>query len=135
MPGKRLALCTKRFFQPFCYFACPSADLRAADVKEPFGMDKTVAPETSSTWQEWKKVIAAADIEIQKLEKCRAEQNCNLAENKYSAIVKEARPKEPYPKVDFVQVRINHEIQYVPVRSGGKWTAGPCRLTARAKAP
>jgi Bacterial transglutaminase-like cysteine proteinase BTLCP len=37
-----------------------------------------------------------------------------LAENKYSAIVKEARPKEPYPKVDFVQVRINHEIQYVP---------------------
>ena len=95
------------------FFACPASDLRAADVKGPFGMDQTAAPETSSVWQEWKKIIAAADIEIQKLEKCRAEKNCNVAEEKYSAIVKEARPKEPYPKVDFVQVRINHEIQYV----------------------
>ena len=94
-------------------FACPAADLRAADVKEPFGMDMTAAPETSMTWQEWKKIIAAADIEIQKLEKCRAEKNCNVAEEKYSVIVNEARPKEPYPKVEFVQVRINHEIQYV----------------------
>ena len=89
-------------------FACPAADLRAADVKEPFGMDMTAAPETSMTWQEWKKIIAAADIEIQKLEKCRAEKNCNVAEEKYSVIVNEARPKEPYPKVEFVQVRINH---------------------------
>ena len=94
-------------------FACPASDLGAADVKGPFGMDQTAAPESSSTWQEWKKIIAAADVEIQKLEKCRAEKNCNVAENKYSLIVKEARPKEPYPKVEFVQERINHEIHYV----------------------
>jgi len=93
--------------------ACPAADLHAADQKGPFGMDQVASPETSATWQEWKKIIAAADVEIQKLEKCRAEKNCNVAEEKYSAIVKEARPKEPYPKVEFVQARINHEIQYV----------------------
>jgi predicted transglutaminase-like cysteine proteinase len=96
--------------------ACPATDSCAADVKEPFGMDMTAAPESSSTWQQWKKIIEAADIEIQKLEKCRAEKNCNLAEEKYSTIVKEARPKEPYPKVEFVQERINHEIHYVPDR-------------------
>ena len=96
------------------FFAGQAADLRAADEKGPFGMDQVAAPETSPTWQEWKKIIAAADVEIQKLEKCRAEKNCNVAEDKYSAIVKEARPKEPYPKVEFVQERVNHEIQYVP---------------------
>ena len=95
------------------FLACPAADLRAADDKGPFGMDEVPAPESSPTWQEWKKIIAAADVEIQKLEKCRAEKNCNVAEEKYSALVKEARPKEPYPKVEFVQERINHEIQYV----------------------
>jgi len=96
------------------FLACPATDSYADEVKGPFGMDMTAAPESSSTWQQWKKIIAAADVEIQKLEKCRAEKNCNLAEEKYSAIVKEAKPKEPYPKVEFVQERINHEIHYVP---------------------
>lgn len=96
------------------FLACPAIDSGAAEVKGPFGMDMTAAPESSSTWQQWKKIIAAADVEIQKLEKCRAEKNCNLAEEKYSAIVKEAKPKEPYPKVEFVQERVNHEIHYVP---------------------
>jgi len=102
------------------FLACPATDSGAADVKEPFGMDMAAAPESSSTWQQWKKILAAADVEIQKLEKCRAEKNCNVAEEKYSAIVKEAKPKEPYPKVEFVQERINHEIHYVsdPVQWG-----------------
>ena len=41
-------------------------------IDEPFGLTKSVAPEGTVAWQEWKKVIAGADAELQKLERCNA---------------------------------------------------------------
>jgi predicted transglutaminase-like cysteine proteinase len=96
--------------------ACTAAELRAASdsdqTNEPFGVVKSFAPESSTAWQEWKKVIADADAEQQKLERCRTQRDCNAAEEKYSAIVKEARDKDDLAKIEFVHRRINGEIRY-----------------------
>ena len=63
----------------FLFSACTAADLRAASDSnqedEPFGMTAFSAPESSTTWQEWKKVIADADAELHKLETCRTQRD------------------------------------------------------------
>jgi hypothetical protein len=62
------------------FFACPADELYAADegdLGEPFGLNKSLAPDSSTTWQEWKKVIADADTELHKLERCRAQRDCS----------------------------------------------------------
>ena len=48
------------------------------------------------------------------MERCRNEDNCNAAEEKFLAIVKEAGEKESLPKIEFINVRINREIHYAP---------------------
>ena len=97
------------------FSTCPAAELRAAsDSDEPFGLTRSLAPESSTTWQEWKKVITDADAELQKLERCQAQRDCNAAEEKYAAIVKEARDKDDRAKIEFVHKRINGEIRYEP---------------------
>jgi predicted transglutaminase-like cysteine proteinase len=102
----------------FLFSACAAAELRAASdsdqTKEPFGLDKSFAPDSSTAWQEWKRVIADADAELQKLERCRAQRGCNAAEEKYAAIVKEARGKDGRAKIEFVHRRVNGEIRYEP---------------------
>ena len=102
----------------FLFSACTAAELRAASDSnqedEPFGLTASSAPENSTTWQEWKKVIADADAELHKLETCRAQRDCNAAEEKYAAIVKEARDKDGRAKIEYVHKRINGEIRYEP---------------------
>src|SRR5262245_56056282 len=99
------------------FFGCMAVEVRAVDegdLGEPFGLNKSLAPDNSTTWQEWKKVIADADAELHKLERCRTQRDCNIAEEKYSAIVKEARNKDDRAKIEFVHRRVNGEIRYEP---------------------
>jgi predicted transglutaminase-like cysteine proteinase len=90
---------------------CAASD----QMGEPFGLDEFVAPENSPTWQQWKKIIADAQAELRKLERCRTGSNtCNAAEWRFAAIVREARAKDGRAKIEFVNGLINGVIRYQP---------------------
>jgi hypothetical protein len=113
---KAISLCTTQLFQYLCYsFLLVRAASDSDQANEPFDLIRSLAPESSSIWQEWKKVVAAdADAELQKLERCRTQRDCKAAEEKYAAIVKGARDKDDRAKIEFVHRRINGEIRYEP---------------------
>ena len=96
-------------------FICSVREVCAASdqMGEPFGLDEFVAPENSPTWQQWKKIIADAQAELRRLERCRTgSDTCNAAEWRLAAMVREARGKDGRAKIEFVNGLINGAIRY-----------------------
>jgi predicted transglutaminase-like cysteine proteinase len=79
---------------------------------EPFGTIGFVAPE-GLTWDEWRKIKAAIEVEMPKLALCQADlDNCTSAQRRFATIVKEAKGQQGLARIEVVNKRINAAIRY-----------------------
>jgi predicted transglutaminase-like cysteine proteinase len=113
----------KTFASVFAFLLVAFATIGShASDTEPFGLVKTVAPNSQNTWREWQKIKVNVEAQVRELARCRAEPSrCKPAERRFEAIVKEAKSRRGLERIEFVNQRINGEIRYVPDKA--QWGA------------